>query len=82
MTADDVRKILAAACDEAGSQRAWAKRHSLSAAYVNDVLLGRREPAEAICKALKIKRTVTYTVHYSEAGRLVELGLSSKGGKK
>ena len=67
MTADDVRKMLAQACEKASSQRAWAKRHNLSAAYVSDVLLGRREPAEAICKALNVKRTVSYSITYVKA---------------
>jgi hypothetical protein len=67
MTADDVRKRLAEACKETGSQRAWAKRYKFSAAYVSDVLLGRREPADAICKALKIKRIVTYMTSYTSS---------------
>jgi len=64
MTADDVRVLLAEACQKAGSQRAWAKRNNLSAAYVSDVLLARREPAEASCAALKIKRVVSYSCTY------------------
>lgn len=67
MTADDVRKMLAQACEKAGSQRAWAKRHNLSAAYVTDVLRGHRAPAEAICKALGIKQVVTYSIIYVKA---------------
>ena len=42
------------------TQAAFAKRHGLSKSYVNDVLHRRREPAEAICKALGIRRKVTY----------------------
>ena len=56
--------MLRAECEKLGSQRAFARRHKLSAAYVSDVLLGRRDPAEAICKALGIKRTVTFKSTY------------------
>jgi len=45
MTVDEVRDLLRKACARAGSQRAWSRQHELSASYVSDVLLGRREPA-------------------------------------
>lgn len=60
MTADDVRKLLADACDEKGSQRAFARSHDFSATYVNDVIRGRREPGESICAVLQIERVVSY----------------------
>jgi DNA-binding transcriptional regulator YdaS (Cro superfamily) len=72
MTADDVRSLLAAECKKAGSQRNWAKRYDLSDAYVSDVLLGRREPADAICSALGINRVVKYQVIYGITGKAAQ----------
>lgn len=65
MTEDQVRDSLRKACDRAGSIRAWARNHSLSAAYVSDVLLRRRAPGPSICEPLGIaanepERIVTY----------------------
>ena len=62
MTADDVRKLLQRACDDAGSQRAWAMRHGVSVVYVNDVLGGNREPGPAILQVLGLEaeRRTTY----------------------
>jgi hypothetical protein len=69
MTAADIRSLLAAECEKAGAQLNWARRHDLSAAYVNDVLRGRREPGKAICKALGINRVVKYQVIYGITGK-------------
>ena len=55
MTTDDVRDLLKRACERAGTQGAWAKAHEVSAAYVSDVLLGRRDPGPAICEALGLE---------------------------
>lgn len=55
MTADDVRDLLRKACEKAGSLRAWAREHGLSAAYVSDVIAKRREPGPAICEAFEIE---------------------------
>lgn len=62
MTASDVRGILQKACDKAGGIRAWARQHGLSAAYVSDVLLDRREPGPSICQVfgLEAVRETTY----------------------
>jgi hypothetical protein len=64
MTEDQVRALLRAACDEAGSIRAWARRHGLSAMYVSNALRGKQAPGPSICKPLglirEIKQTVTY----------------------
>lgn len=60
MTADDVRQMLAATCERVGGQRAFAKLHDISAGYVSRVLHGEKEPSDAICRALKIKRIVSY----------------------
>jgi hypothetical protein len=54
MTADDVRALLRARIN--GSQASWAKANGVSPAYVSDVLSGRREPGDAILKALGLVR--------------------------
>jgi biotin operon repressor len=60
MSVDDVREKLKAACDQAGSQAAWAKAHGLSQAYVNDTIRGLREPGESILHRLGLERIVNY----------------------
>ena len=55
MTAGEVRELLRKACEKAGTQGAWAKAHEVSAAYVSDVILGRRDPGPAICEALGLE---------------------------
>jgi Na+-translocating ferredoxin:NAD+ oxidoreductase RNF subunit RnfB len=50
--ADEMRVMLRAACDAAGSQTAWARANGVSTAYVNDCLAGRREIGESIAKAM------------------------------
>lgn len=42
------------------SQTAWAKKHGVSAAYVSDVLAGRREPGKLILDALGLERVTSY----------------------
>lgn len=59
-TANEVRALLRAACDNAGGQNAWARAHGVSNAYVSDVLLGRREPGPAICGALALTVITRY----------------------
>jgi DNA-binding transcriptional regulator YdaS (Cro superfamily) len=62
MTVDDVKNLLIAQCDQAGSQKAWASRHGLSEGYVCDTIRGRRAPGGAILRALGLKRAVSYNV--------------------
>lgn len=54
----DVRKHLASQAKP--TQSAWAKKHGVAAAYVSDVINGRREPGKAILDALGLERIVTY----------------------
>lgn len=64
MTADEVRAMLSKACEKAGSLRAWAREHKVSAAYVSDVLNGNRTPGPSILEPLGLallERTVTHT---------------------
>jgi DNA-binding transcriptional regulator YdaS (Cro superfamily) len=60
VTSDGIRKLLLAACNEAGGQRAWAHANGVSDAYVTDVLHGRREPGPSICNPLGYEREIQY----------------------
>ncbi len=60
MTEDDVRKLLRKACEDAGSNRAWALANDLSPQYVGDVIEGKRSIGPAILKALNIEAVTTY----------------------
>jgi hypothetical protein len=44
----------------AGLQAAFAQDNALSAAYVNDVLRGRREPGRKILDAVGVERITVY----------------------
>lgn len=46
------------------SLRAYAKELDISAAYLSDVLLGRREPGRKILVPLKLRRIKTTTIKY------------------
>jgi len=61
----DVRVLLKAECDKAGSQRAWAKAHGVSAAYVSDVLSDRRNPGRSILAPLGLIETTRYVRTYA-----------------
>jgi DNA-binding transcriptional regulator YdaS (Cro superfamily) len=73
MTANDVRNLLSKACDNAGSNRAWAQTAGVSPAYVSDVLNARREPGPAILTPLGLEaieeRRVTYRKIRTDAKR-------------
>jgi hypothetical protein len=60
MNTDTVRDSLRKACEDAGCAADWAKANEISAAYVSDVLNGRKEPGEKILRALGLKRVVEY----------------------
>lgn len=59
-TTDEMRAMLRAACEAAGSQIAWAKANGLSSAYVSDVLAGRREPGRSIAEAFGYQPVTMY----------------------
>lgn len=52
---DAVVLRLRSSCNAAGGQSAWAAKHKISAAYVNDVLKRRRLPGDKITKALGLE---------------------------
>ena len=58
MDVDQVRALLQRSCN--GNIKAWCDANGLSAGYVHDVLARRKEPGDAILKALKVSRTVSY----------------------
>jgi hypothetical protein len=43
-----------------GLQAGFAQDNDMSAAYVNDVLRGRREPGQKILNAVGVEKVVTY----------------------
>lgn len=59
-TEDGVRRILAAECEEAGGQKAWADRHRISPAYVCDAIQGRRALGRKLLEALGMRFVATY----------------------
>lgn len=69
MTADDVRDQLRQQAERYGSQRALARTIGVSAAFLSDVLLGRREPSGPLLDFLGIERVVTYSVCYAKRRR-------------
>ena len=60
LTQTEVRKLLKDACRLAGSQHRWSDRHGFSAAFVSDVLNGRKDPTEKLCRALNLRRLTVY----------------------
>ncbi|AWN36656.1 MULTISPECIES: hypothetical protein [Methylobacterium] len=64
----DALAALEEAIRAAGSASAWAAAAGVSPAYVSDVRLGRRAPGEAVLRALRLQRIVSY-VPAPEAGR-------------
>lgn len=60
MNAQEIMAILHKACEEAGSQAAWAKAHGISPSHVSDVLRGRRELAGKLLDILGFDRIVCY----------------------
>lgn len=60
LSTEQVREHLKTACDEAGSQAAWARRHGMSTAYLHDVINGRRGVGHTILEALGLERVVQF----------------------
>lgn len=60
----DVRELLKTACEEAGSQSAWGKAHSISKAEVSGVLTpygpSPRQPGKLILGALGLRKIIRY----------------------
>ena len=63
MTHADVVKLIQAKIEKAGSLRKQALRWKISAPYLSDVMLGRRQPGPAILRrlGLTVRKVVTRT---------------------
>ena len=61
--AEYVRIRLRAMAVIEGSQRALARKIGVSASFLNDILLGKREPAGKVVEFLGLRRRVTYEPH-------------------
>lgn len=46
----------------AGGQFAWAKKHKISVAYVNDVLQGRCLPGDKITQAMGLEKALLWRI--------------------
>jgi len=57
---EQFRQLLARECKSAGSQKAFADMHALSSAYVSDVIHGRRDPGDAMCFAVGLRRVLLF----------------------
>ena len=63
---DLAQRRLAAVIQRAGSQRAAARSLGVSAAYLNDVLRGRRAVSARLARALGLERVTVYRVKEGE----------------
>ena len=57
---EQVRLRLQKAVNASGGQKAWALRHEVSAAYVNDVLRRHRLPGDKISRALGLEKALLW----------------------
>lgn len=60
MLKDELIQYLQKMVDEAGSQKDLASRLGVSAAYLGDVIHGKREPGSKLLKALGFERGIVY----------------------
>lgn len=63
-----MRERLASACQEAGGQRAWGRKHGVSQGQISDVLAGKQELSPAMANALGFLRVVTFKPFKRETG--------------
>jgi len=60
MTRDELVELLQRKIRHAGTQAAVAKELGITAAYLGDVLHGKREPGPTLLDGLGLRRVVTY----------------------
>jgi transcriptional regulator with XRE-family HTH domain len=60
MTRDELVKLLQRRVQTAGTQAALAKELGITAAYLGDVLNGKRKPGPTVLNALGFRRVITY----------------------
>ncbi len=58
LTLEQVRAELAKEVEAAGGVRAYARRHRLSAAYVSDMIRGRRDLGPGTLESLGLEKQV------------------------
>ena len=67
MTEQKVIERLKQAVQSAGGQRAFAREHGFSVAYVNDVLRSKRPLSDRVLATIGLRREVQHVVTYYEA---------------
>jgi transcriptional regulator with XRE-family HTH domain len=60
MTRDKLVELLQRKVQRAGTQAALAKELGITAAYLGDVLNGKRKPGPTLLDALGYRRVITY----------------------
>lgn len=60
LTQAEVVLALKAACDAAGGQRAWSRKHGISSKWINNVLRGRQSISPGLTLALGYRRVIEY----------------------
>ena len=58
---DEVVQLLKAAVEREGSQVAYAKRHRLDRAYLNQIMNGKKHASDAFLKALGLRNVYAKT---------------------
>jgi hypothetical protein len=61
LTVDDVRELLRAEIDKAGTQTAWARRARVNRSIACAILAGKKTLQPKIVKALGLKKVIAYT---------------------
>lgn len=60
LTIENVIDRLRREIEAAGSQRQFAQKIGVSAAYLNDVMNRKREPGDKILKAINLQKVIVY----------------------
>lgn len=56
ITPATLRVMLSQRCELAGGQSEWARRHSIPASVVSEVIHGKRDPSAAVINAMGLLR--------------------------
>lgn len=67
LTQTQVVQRLKEACDAAGGQRAWSRKHGISSKWLNNVLRGRQSISPGLTLALGYRRIIEYEPIMAEA---------------
>lgn len=74
MTEQEVIQRIREAVKRAGSLRAFAKPHGLTASYIHDVLHKRRAVSERIAAIVGVERIVTVEYRFREIDTVTDAG--------